>query len=107
MLLHTTQTLPLDAVAKVGIVAALSVTILQGIKKLVPQINGWWAVAFNLILSFALTIAAHPSALISAISASGLHSLARPNAPPLAGNDASSAVAGMSPGEPPQRAGNN
>ena len=101
MLLQVPPTVALDAVAKVGIVAALTVTILQGIKKLSPNISGWWAVAFNILLSFGITLVAAltstpppsisslplliGSALASAMSASGLHSLARPNAPPLVG----------------------
>ena len=101
MLLQVPPTVALDAVAKVGIVAALTVTILQGIKKLAPNISGWWAVAFNVLLSFGITLVAAltstpppsinslplliGSALASAMSASGLHSLARPNAPPLVG----------------------
>lgn len=101
MLFQVPPTVALDAVAKVGIVAALTVTILQGIKKLAPNISGWWAVAFNVLLSFGITLVAAltstpppsisslplliGSALASAMSASGLHSLARPNAPPLLG----------------------
>ena len=90
----------------------LTVTILQGIKKLAPNISGWWAVAFNVLLSFGITLVAAltstpppsinslplliGSALASAMSASGLHSLARPNAPPLVGT-AQANDTGLSP----------
>lgn len=101
MLLQVPPTVSLDPVAKLALVAGLTVTILQGIKKLAPNIAGWWAVAFSVLLSFGITLVAAltstpppsvsslplliGSALASAMSASGLHSLARPNAPPLVG----------------------
>jgi hypothetical protein len=86
-----TATMPpmLDLVTKIGIIAGVIAAVLQGVKKFVPALGGWYAVAINLVLSLALSYAAAPSAdplfFISAIgtalAAAGIHSFLRPAAP--------------------------
>lgn len=77
---------PLDLAAKIGIVAAVVAAALQGLKKFMPQIGGIAAVLINIVLSVALSYAAHPSldmqffitSLAAAVSAAGIHSFLRP-----------------------------
>jgi hypothetical protein len=80
--------------AKIGMIATVVASVLQGIKKFFPGLGGWYAVAINFILSLALayatapTSASHPQpslnlvffihALSAAISAAGIHSFLRP-----------------------------
>jgi len=75
-----------DIVTKIGLIAGIVATVLQGIKKFVPKLGGPYAVVVNVILSLALTYAASPSldlpfaiqALGGALAASGIHSFLRP-----------------------------
>jgi hypothetical protein len=75
-----------DIVTKIGLIATLVATVLQGIKKFVPALGGSYAVVLNFILSLALAYAASPSldvqffirALGAAFAAAGIHSFLRP-----------------------------
>ena len=75
-----------DIVTKIGLIATLVATVLQGIKKFVPALGGPYAVVLNFVLSLALAYAASPSldvpffinALGGAFAAAGIHSFLRP-----------------------------
>jgi hypothetical protein len=75
-----------DLLTKIGIVAGVIAAALQGLKKFVPALGGWYAVALNFILSLALSYAASPSidpqffisAIGTALAAAGIHSFLRP-----------------------------
>lgn len=75
-----------DIVTKIGLIATLVSTVLQGVKKFVPALGGPIAVVLNFILSLALSYAASPSldlqffiqALGGAFAAAGIHSFLRP-----------------------------
>lgn len=82
----TAPTSATDIVTKIGLIATLVATGLQGIKKFVPALGGPYAVVLNFILSLALAYAASPSldvqffihALGGAFAAAGIHSFLRP-----------------------------
>lgn len=75
-----------DLLTKVGIVAGIVATIAQGVKKFVPAVGGYAAIALNLILSLGLAYQSHPTfdiqfaltTIAAALASSGIHSFLRP-----------------------------
>jgi len=77
-----------EMATKIGLIATVVATVLQGIKKFVPKLGGWYAVVLNFILSLAVAYAASPTsfpdwqffihAVGGAFAAAGIHSFFRP-----------------------------
>lgn len=83
-----TPPVPATLPVKIIAIAAVVTSVLQGLKKFIPQINGWVAVLLSVVLAIAGTFAtATPgqvvsiqflsTAILSALGANGIYSFAQ------------------------------